>query len=97
MHVLPFILHKAQQNAEQQLIALENGTLANRLPTVLKRKTDAETLVEIQNVIHDSCGPSQTLQGITCILKNAETVNSILIEFWVRGENDVEGKQNKQI
>ena len=59
--------------------ALLKAGVASRLGSVMKRRSDTETFAKLREAFSKSCDPSVAIQTMYCILKNAETVNSIFL------------------
>ena len=85
----PFQLNFAQRfhrnidglrnDARCEADALLKAGVASRLESVMKRRSDTQTFAKLREAFSKSCDPSVAIQTMSCILKNAETVNSIVL------------------
>ena len=85
----PFQLHFAlrykkntdelREDAQCKANDLSKAGVASRLGSVMKRMSDKETFAKLQAAFSSTCGPSTAIQAISCILKNANTANSIVL------------------
>lgn len=65
--------------ARKEQVRLEHANVSSRLPAVRQRHSDREITLRAAEIMNKNLGPSQTLQQLTLLIRNAETVNSILM------------------
>ena len=69
----------AGREVEKEKARLENAGVASRLPAVRQRQSDTATISQVMSILESTEGPSQTLQKPTLLLRDANTVNKILV------------------
>lgn len=76
---------RTQEDEHQDLIAvgrcqMDEGGPASRVGSVRKRRADGETMAEVRRIVHTQQDASLLLQQLSVLIRNAETVNAILMD-----------------
>lgn len=66
--------------AEQRAKDLQQGSIAGRLNSSVQRKSDAQTVRDALELLNTDAPSERKLQQLGIMLKNRDTVNSILLE-----------------
>lgn len=67
------------ENVENTLDRVEAGGPATRLPAVVQRRSDTDTVVKLRQILDQRTNPSRILQQVNITLKESRTTNDLLM------------------